>query len=862
MPLSNGRLRIEGRFLRSRVARRIFLSVVLCALLPIAGFAAISLRQVTGELEREGEARLAHDAKQIGMTALEKLVLLDATLHVLDAVLLQARPEPSIDALAAPLRDLARGRFREVAVGQLPPEPVVGEVSRQSERGQGALRAPGALASDPASVDASLLAAFRTLDAADRRHLVQGGALLRVVESGVGPAIVLAHLAGSDTQRRLVAAAVDPDFVFAREALRSFVALRIVTEKGTPVFQSAGSDAAATVEREADPRLGGRRVALAGAGRLTGSWGLFLRPVFRAPAWNIVVSEPADAILAPARQFRATFPLVAALSLLGVLLASLVLVRRQLVPIETLHAATLRMADRDFSARVEIETGDEFEALGRSFNRMAESIAHHLSVMETVNRVGTALSVEDDRRRLLETILRGAMAVTGARAGALYFANESDTLEQTLLLEGHAAPIGPDAGLLAVRAAAAAGAGTTDADVETAILSVPMRNHEAEVIGVLQLVAPPGAGAFDDESRALAESLASQTAVALTRDRLAGEFRALFEGLIQLLVKAIDEKSPYTGAHCRRVPILTEMIADAACSISDGPLKEFTLSPAERYELRIAALLHDCGKVTTPVHVQDKATKLETLFDRIDLVDVRFEVAKREVELAHARGEISGDLATTLREMDEDRAFLRQCNTGGEFMDRALQDRVRAIAVRWRWHGPDGEARPILEPDEAENLTIARGTLSEAERDVVNQHVVSTIHMLEQLPYPKSLRNVPFIAGCHHERMDGAGYPNGLTREQMSMQARILGLADVFEALTAKDRPYKPGLTVKTVLGILGRMRDGGHIDPDLLDVFLSEKVHLRYAAQWLDPEQIDDELLDDAALALLTSARDDARSS
>jgi HD-GYP domain-containing protein (c-di-GMP phosphodiesterase class II) len=349
--------------------------------------------------------------------------------------------------------------------------------------------------------------------------------------------------------------------------------------------------------------------------------------------------------------------------------------------------------------------------------------------------------------------------------------------------------------------------------------------------------------------------------VALTRDRLAGEFRALFEGLIQLLVTAIDEKSPYTGAHCRRVPVLTEMIADAACAASEGPLKEFTLSATERYELRIAALLHDCGKVTTPVHVQDKATKLEALFDRIDLVDVRFEVTRRELELAHLGGELEGDLNARLRELDDDRAFLRLCNTGGEFMDRALQDRVRAIAARWRWRAPDGKVRPILEPDEVANLTIARGTLSEADREIVNQHVVATIQMLEQLPYPKSLRNVPFIAGCHHERMDGCGYPNHLTREQMSLQARILGLADVFEALTAKDRPYKPGLTVKTVLGILSRMRDEGHIDPDVFDVFVREKVHLRYAAQWLDPEQIDEELLDEAALALIESARDGERS-
>lgn len=843
MPASVEFLRLEGRFLRSRVARRIFFSFVLCALLPICAFTLIAMRQVTAQLERDGEERLAHDAKQIGMTALEKLLLLDATLRVLDPVLLAAGSEASIAALPPALRDLAQGRFQLVAVA--------------SEAGQDEARTEG----EARLTRARLLAAFQGGEPSDQRHLDQGAALLRVIVTGNSTTIALAHLAGRDADRRLVAAALVPEFVFAREALRPYVALRVVTEGGTPVFRSTGSDAPAEVDPPPDPRLGGRRAAAAGRDHLAGSWALFLRPVFRAPAWRVVVSEPSAAVLAPVREFRTLFPLVAALSLLGVVLASLVLVRRQLVPIETLRAATLRMADRDFSARVEIQSQDEFEDLGRSFNRMAASIADHVAVMETVNTVGTALSVEADRPRLLETIVRGAMAVTGARAGALHFVDASDVLERTLLLEIDAPGGAPTSQHLDGCAAHAVRVAGTIFDEASGTLSVPMRNHEAEVIGVLQLVASPPARRFSGEACALAESLASQTAVALTRDRLASEFRALFEGLIQLLVKAIDEKSPYTGAHCRRVPVLTEMIADAACAATEGPLKEFHLTPAERYELRIAALLHDCGKVTTPVHVQDKATKLEALFDRIDLVDVRFEVAKRELELAHLRGESAGDLAATLRQIDDDRAFLRSCNTGGEFMDRALQDRVRAIAARWRWHGPDGSEHPILEPEEAENLTIPRGTLSAAEREIVNHHVVSTIRMLEELPYPKSLRNVPFIAGCHHERMDGAGYPNGLTREQMSLQARILGLADVFEALTAKDRPYKPGLTVKTVLGILSRMRDEGHIDPDVFDVFIGQKVHLRYAAQWLDPEQIDDELMDEVALVLLENARDGAAS-
>jgi HD-GYP domain-containing protein (c-di-GMP phosphodiesterase class II) len=374
-----------------------------------------------------------------------------------------------------------------------------------------------------------------------------------------------------------------------------------------------------------------------------------------------------------------------------------------------------------------------------------------------------------------------------------------------------------------------------------------LRNRE----GVLQLLRP---GGFEAEGLALAESLASQTAVALTKHRLAGEFRALFEGLIQLIVKAIDQKSPYTGEHCRRVPILTELIADAACASREGALKQFTLSDTERYELRIAALLHDCGKVTTPVHVQDKSSKLQTLFDRIELVDARFEIVRRELELAAlkrrtAANDDDATLAEQLRTLDEDRAFLRSANVGAEFMSSAAQTRVQAIAERWLVQTPAG-GEPILTPDEIENLCISRGTLNAREREIINHHVVASIDMLEQLPYPRSLRNVPAIAGAHHERMDGHGYPKGLLRDQISMQGRILGLADVFEALTARDRPYKPGMSLKRALSILESMRDEGHIDGDLFEVFVRDKVYLRYAAEYLHPDQIDDDLIDDDFVA------------
>jgi hypothetical protein len=297
------------------------------------------------------------------------------------------------------------------------------------------------------------------------------------------------------------------------------------------------------------------------------------------------------------------------------------------------------------------------------------------------------------------------------------------------------------------------------------------------------------------------------------------------------------------------------MLAEAVNDTREGPLADFTMSDKDRYELKIAGLLHDCGKVTTPVHVVDKATKLQTLFDRIHLIDTRFEVLKRDAQIAmlkaklalrevrdaQAEARLEEELDRQLRQIDADRAFLRQANIGSERMSAEDQARVRKIGSAYRWIDVEGKPANFLSEDELENLTIPAGTLTQAERETINYHIVATIKMLEQLPWPKHLKNVPEYAGGHHERMDGKGYPKGLTREQMSVQARVMGIADIFEALTARDRPYKRGKTLSESLEILGKFKLNGHIDPDLFDIFVRQKVYLKYAEQFLDPEQIDE---------------------
>jgi len=407
--------------------------------------------------------------------------------------------------------------------------------------------------------------------------------------------------------------------------------------------------------------------------------------------------------------------------------------------------------------------------------------------------------------------------------------------------------------------------GTKNFDKKTgyrsqSFLTVPMKNHESEIIGVLQLLNAKDRVTgtvipFSPEDQQLAESLASQAAIALTNRLLINHLENLFESFINLINAAIDDKSPYTGGHCERVPTLTMMLAEAVNNCAVGPLRDFTMTDKDRYELKIAGLLHDCGKVTTPVHVVDKATKLHTIYDRIGLIDTRFEVIKRDMEIAALKAhldaeqlnddgkaaELDTDYAARIARMDADREFLRSANIGGEAMNAEDQARVRQISARYKWRDVDGVEKELLTDDEIENLTIRAGTLTPAERQVINHHIEVTIQMLEALPWPKHLKNVPEYAGGHHERMDGKGYPRGLTRDQMSVQARCMGIADIFEALTARDRPYKKGKTLSESLHILGKFKIGGHVDPDLFDIFMWEKVYLKYAQQCMDQHQIDD---------------------
>ena len=525
-----------------------------------------------------------------------------------------------------------------------------------------------------------------------------------------------------------------------------------------------------------------------------------------------------------------------------------------------------------------------------------------LQRLEQLNDIGVSLSKERDITRLLEGILLAAKTITNADGGTLYrMLEDGQTLRFEMLRTDslHIAmggtsgtPINfpdlplrdasgaPNDSLVAAYAAIHVQtvnivdaynepnfdfSGTRRFDERTgyrsqSFLAVPMKSHEGEVIGVLQLINAHAPGSnevvrFSTADQQLAESLASQAAIALSNRLLMTQLEELFESFINMINLAIDDKSPHTGGHCQRVPELTMLLADAAAATTEGPLASFTMSERDRYELKIAGMLHDCGKITTPVHVVDKSTKLQTLFDRVHLIDTRFEVLKRDAELQALRQQLAlrpcvdpkaedaimagQQLAIEL--IDSDRDFLRATNIGGETMSEAAVQRVRAIGAQRVWRDPDGVAAPFLSADELENLCIRAGTLTLAERETINHHIVATIKMLEQLPWPTHLKNVPEFAGGHHERMDGKGYPRGLSREHLSVQARVMGIADIFEALMATDRPYKPGMKLSQAIAIMEKFKTNGHIDPDLFDIFVQQEVYKRYAERFVAPWQIDE---------------------
>ncbi|MER2540776.1 MAG: HD domain-containing phosphohydrolase [Azonexus sp.] len=570
----------------------------------------------------------------------------------------------------------------------------------------------------------------------------------------------------------------------------------------------------------------------------------------------------------------------------------------------------------EFSQPVKVDSMVlEIDALTQTMDSMKRTIRRFLDI-------NMALSSEKDFDRLLPRLLSETLSAADADAGILYLA-DNDMLQPAAAIKADGTSLAINSGGIDSKAcgpllssALLGGAPCTSlltmSDIKSLGLSdtmqisptqnaiaVPLLNRQQNLVGAIILLRHE---ATDEARLSFIGALSGSAAVALENKELIKAQKMLFEAFIKLIAGAIDAKSPYTGGHCARVPELTKMLARAACAERNGPYKDFSLDEDEWEAVHVAAWLHDCGKVTTPEYVVDKATKLETLYDRIHEIRMRFEVLKRDAEIdclkAIAAGEpeagAKASLVATLAQIDDDYAFIATCNEGGEFMAPEKLERLKSIAAR-TWtrtlddrigisheekerkartppavlpvaetlladradHVFERKAQDHMPPDnpwgirmpvpellynkgELYNLGVARGTLAEEERYKINEHIVQTLIMLSQLPFPKHLRNVPEIAAGHHEKMDGTGYPRRLTRDEMSPLARMMAIADIFEALTAIDRPYKQGKKLSEAIKIMSFMKKDQHIDPDLFDLFLRAGVYREYAERFMQPELID----------------------
>lgn len=572
-------------------------------------------------------------------------------------------------------------------------------------------------------------------------------------------------------------------------------------------------------------------------------------------------------------------------------------------------------------------TGNLVSEVQMSIEKMA---SEREKTFERLIELGIALSSERDYLRLMEMILLEAKRIPNADGGTLYLYDEetktlsfeimrNDTLN--IAMGGTTGkrisfpPINtydPDTQEANHKNVATATvltkeksniqdaytvkqydfSGTKAFDEKTgyrsiSFLTIPLLNRTDDVIGVVQLInARDKKGnvvPFNSDVEAIIGALAGQAAVALENQLLVQRQRTLMDSFIELIAGAIDEKSAYTGGHCQRVPELVKMIARAACDSSDPRFADFDLTEEQWYELHLAGWLHDCGKVTTPEYVVDKAVKLETINNRIHEVRNRFEIMIREAEIEYLKKAMDADgderdrlktkFEAKVAQLENDFAFIAETNVGSEFLSDEAIERIKQISeMTWtrtldRCLGLSWEEGKRLEKNppapvpckeklledradhvtqeydfgEIYNLSIRKGTLNKEERRKINDHISVTIDMLESLPFPKNLKNVPEYAGGHHEKMDGSGYPRGLSKKDLSLPARMMAIADIFEALTASDRPYKKAKKISESLKIMMLMKNDQHIDPDLFELFLTAGVWKEYAEKFLKPEQIDD---------------------
>lgn len=650
-----------------------------------------------------------------------------------------------------------------------------------------------------------------------------------------------------------------------------------------------------------------------------GDWSVTISPVVldSGRPFLLIIAVPDKELFAAAIKQRHASALITILILLLALPVSWLAARAIAAPLRALQGEAEAIRHFDFSRPINARSlVEEVNSMSLTMDGMKLTIRRFLDINEAMAR-------EENFDRLLPMLLQETLLAAKAEAGILYLFDTNLLIPAAAMskdgtvLPGDRAALALDQAspllLTAIQEEQPHSATLSPTDISACGLeqplqalsarhgvAIPLLNRQKQLVGVMLLLhVQPIGEAQISFVRALSGSMASSLE---TRELIKAQ-KELFEAFVQLIAIAIDAKSSYTGGHCSRVPELTKMLARAACDETDGLFKDFQLAEQDWEAVHVAAWLHDCGKVTTPEYVVDKATKLETIYDRIHEVRMRFEVLKRDAEIAALKASAAGEngpavaakLTATLKQIDEDFAFVATCNEGGEFLAKDKADRLKEIAGQ-TWtrtlddrigisheekerkehiaaatlpateslladkpehlilRGPKDritEDNPwgfrmtvpelLYNRGELYNLLVERGTLSEEERFKINEHIVQTLIMLSQLPFPKHLRQVPEIAGGHHEKMDGTGYPKRLKKEELSPVARMMAIADIFEALTAADRPYKKGKTLSEAIKIMSFMKKDQHIDADLFDLFLRSGVYRKYAEAFMKPEQIDE---------------------
>lgn len=511
--------------------------------------------------------------------------------------------------------------------------------------------------------------------------------------------------------------------------------------------------------------------------------------------------------------------------------------------------------------------------------------------IKKLNRVGTALSAEENLDSLLEMIVSEAKSLTNADGGTLYLMDDKHLRFKVVQTDSLGIKMGGTSGEITwpplplyledgtpnKKMVAATCAledrlvnipdvyeaegfsfeGTKKFDAGTgycskSMLVIPLKDHEHEIIGVLQLLNKMDLQTnesitFDSEDESITLSLASQAAIAITNTTLIQGLEKLLEAFLKSIIFAISKKSPYTAGHIKRMVKLSVMLAEAI-SHDKTFYKDKHFSAEEIKQINFAALMHDIGKLATPEQVVDKSTKLEALFDRIALVEARIEVIRKALHVAFLEQKITYDEKMEKETLlDEYLQVIQISNKGAEFTSNDKVEMIQKIALEpWVI---DGVNYIILTENEAYNLSVQKGTLTKEERDIINDHAKISVDILNELPFPKKYKEIPQISGNHHEKISGKGYPQGLKGDEISFEARILAIADVFEALTASDRPYKKGNPLSSAMKILYFMAKDDELDKEMVKFFYNSGLYLQYAQELLPQSSIDEVTVDFSTL-------------